>query len=242
MKKIFIYLFLCLLCLSSFGQGTAYITQSDLVGYPEIIRQYDNLPGNHVIYYKDAPSGIKGYVGLTDVYNNITYSQVVRDCIVKDLEVLGDWAFFCGYTVNTNKALIGWFDIHELASGNGVSPFIDSSSFTPPPPSTALQSIENIEVYIGPIHVMRSMSLSDSNMYVLYGQKAVGGANAFCKDYQYVTSVSCLSSDILEFELAPIIPDDRLEFNRTSSPSYLNPFPLPTQYDPSGVVIRTICH
>ena len=69
MKKMFIYLFLCLLGSLSFGQGTAYITQSGLVGYPEIIRQYDNLPGHHVIYYKDAPSGIKGYVGLTDVYN-----------------------------------------------------------------------------------------------------------------------------------------------------------------------------
>ena len=74
MKKVPILLLLCVLCLCSVGQGTAYITQCDLTGYPEIIRQYKNLLGHHVIYYTDIPEGWKGYVGLTDAFNNVITS------------------------------------------------------------------------------------------------------------------------------------------------------------------------
>lgn len=108
--------------------------------YPEIIRQYKNLPGHHVIYYTDIPEGWKGYVGLTDAFNNVITSMLVRDCKVYDMEILGDTAYFCGQTM-ANHPLIGWFDIHELAMGNGASPSID----------TALPyngAIENIEVYV----------------------------------------------------------------------------------------------
>ena len=69
MKKIIICLALCMLGLCSMGQGTAYITKSNAVGYAQMIRQYKNNPGHHVVYFTDAASGSKGYIGRTDIYS-----------------------------------------------------------------------------------------------------------------------------------------------------------------------------
>ena len=69
MKKMFFYLALCNLCFSALGQGTAYITKSyTFSGYSQMIRQYNNNPGQHVVYFTDTISGRKGYIGITDIY------------------------------------------------------------------------------------------------------------------------------------------------------------------------------
>ena len=75
MKKICILFILCLLCLCSSGQGTAYIKKSNVQGYSQVIRQWKTCPwawgtGVHAVYYTDAVLNVKGFVGVTDIYNN----------------------------------------------------------------------------------------------------------------------------------------------------------------------------
>lgn len=143
MKKIFIYLFLCVLWVNSMGQGTAHITQSNFNVNAQIIRQYGNQPGSHVICFTDLASRWIGYVGLTTMYNYIIYSKLVSGSIINDLEILGNYAYFCGQTA-LNEALIGWFDINQLAMGNGASPYIDYSFHA----VSGLTSIDNVDVYL----------------------------------------------------------------------------------------------
>ncbi|MBR3725327.1 MAG: hypothetical protein IKN11_08095 [Bacteroidales bacterium] len=142
MKRLLIILFMCFLSQFALGQGTACITQSNLVGYPLFIRQYGEVPGQHLIYFTDLASSTKGYVGLTSLFSYGIYSQLVSDCTVKDIVVLGKMAYFCGQTTS-NEALIGWFFLHDLAMGNGASPYIDMTFYY----GSGLTSIDNIEVY-----------------------------------------------------------------------------------------------
>ena len=134
MKKLLIYLFLNILCFSSFGQGTAYITKSPVCGYSKMIRQYKQYPGYHVVYFTDSILDNKGYIGITDVYNNIKYIQICQDCTIKDIEVLDDYAFFCGQT-STNNGVLGWVDLYTMTVT------IDSSS------RFASFFMDNIEAY-----------------------------------------------------------------------------------------------
>ena len=133
MKKMFFYLALCNLCFSALGQGTAYITKSyTFSGYSQMIRQYNNNPGQHVVYFTDTISGRKGYIGITDIYNMIRYVQICHDCIIRDIDVFGDSAYFCGQTF-ANNSVFGWVDLITMTV------YFDSS--------WGLTSLDNIEVY-----------------------------------------------------------------------------------------------
>lgn len=103
MKKLIICFILCVLGLYSQGQGTAYITKSNVAGYSQMIRQYKNNPGHHVIYFTDM---VNGYIGVTDIYNAYRYVQLCQGCTISDIEVLGDVVYFCGQS-SANNAILG---------------------------------------------------------------------------------------------------------------------------------------
>jgi hypothetical protein len=144
MRKILIYLVLCTLGFCSVGQGTAFITKSNVLGYTQLIRQWENLPGHHVIHFIDAASR-KNYIGITDVFNYTTYVQVTDNGTIHDVAVLDDMAYFCGETA-TGKVLLGWVSLSDLyGSGTTASLYVDTDMFVGS--SSGIYSLENIEVY-----------------------------------------------------------------------------------------------
>ena len=145
MKKLFIHLFLCVLGFCSVGQGSAYITKGNVFGYSQLIRQWENMPGFHVTYFTDAVTGRKNYIGITDVFNYITYVQVTDNGTIHDVAVLDNMAYFCGETA-TGKVLLGWVSLSDLyGSGTTASLHVDTTSFNVSP--SGIYSLENIEVY-----------------------------------------------------------------------------------------------
>lgn len=100
MKKYAILFTFCLLSFCSFCQGSAFVRKSGVQGYSQIIRQWKTCPwswgtGVHAVYYTDAVSNAKGYVGVTDVYNVIKYTQITDSLTIRDMEVLDDIAYLC---------------------------------------------------------------------------------------------------------------------------------------------------
>ena len=139
MKKLIICLILCIIGFNIFGQGTAYITKSSTTGYSKMIRQYANNSGKHVVCFSDGVTSGNWYLGITDVYTNMKYVHICRDCIIKDIEVLDNTAYFCGET-SSGKGLLGWVDLSNWI----VS--IDSIYFHSYYPRR-ITSLDNIEVY-----------------------------------------------------------------------------------------------
>ena len=176
MKKLLIYFPLCALCLTSIGQGTAYITKSPALGYSKLIRQYSNSSGKHVVCFTDAATNNKCYIGVTDAYTNIDYVQICDMCAIYDLEVLGDTAYFCGQTF-TNKGLLGWVNLLSWVIN------IDTAAFIP---SLGLTSLENIEVFYR----------AGKPTVVGYGKNATGYAGF---DYS-VVSPFALQTSILPYK------------------------------------------
>lgn len=147
MKRTFIYLILCILGFCSAGQGSVYITQSSLLGSPQLIRQWKNCTlrrGAHAIYFHDAAMSGRNSIGITDVYNTIRYAPVLDNFTVMDMEVFNDVAYFCGRTI-TGKPLLGWVNLYDLV-GTNATLYIDSMTFSTVVP--ALNTIDNIEVYL----------------------------------------------------------------------------------------------
>ena len=145
MEKIPIYLVLCTLGFCSVGQGTAFITKSNVLGYSQLIRQWENMPGHHVIHFTDAVTGRKNYIGITDIFNYSTYVQVTDNGTIHDVAVLDDVAYFCGETA-TGKVLLGWVSLSDLyGSGTTASLYVDTNMFVGSP--SGIYSLENIEVY-----------------------------------------------------------------------------------------------
>ena len=63
-------------------------------------------------------------------------------------------------------------------------------------------------------HVMKSMSLSDSAMYAVYGYDAVSKANVFWKDYQTISVPgSCLNNAVLPFYTDTPVSVERVDMN-----------------------------
>ena len=73
MKKIVILFVLCSLLFCFFGQGTAYVTQSNVRGAHMMIRQWGNviIPGSHATYFTNYGAYLVGNIGVTDVYNHL---------------------------------------------------------------------------------------------------------------------------------------------------------------------------
>ena len=144
MKKICILFVSCLLWIYSFGQATAYIKKSNVQGYSQMIRRWKTAPwgaGVHAVYYTDAVLNVKGYVGVTDIYNYIQYTQITDNLTVRDMEVLDDMAYLCGHT-STGNAFIGWIDLNTVGSSTAVFT-IDTQVGS----SVFMNSIENIVAY-----------------------------------------------------------------------------------------------
>ena len=145
-EKSYILFIFCLLWLCSFGQGTAYIKKTDVNAMPMMIRHWNcGIPGAHATYFKDK-TGWKGYIGITNVYGILYYIQIHNNCIVHDMAILNNTAYFCGETL-TGKALLGWVGLSELIppSYNPVNLNIDTATFSIIAP--AMYSLDNIEAY-----------------------------------------------------------------------------------------------
>lgn len=146
MKKVCILFVSCILWICSFGQGTAYIKKCNIQGYSQMIRQWKTCPwpwgtGVHVVYYTDPVLNVKGFIGVTDIYNNFKYTEITDNLTIKDMEVLDNRAYFCGQT-SANHAFIGWIDL--LTVGYSVTNYdIDSMSFV----SYPMSSLDNIVAY-----------------------------------------------------------------------------------------------
>ena len=146
MKKICILLVSCLFWLCSSGQGTAYIKKSNVQGYSQIIRQWKTCPwawgtGVHAVYYTDAVLNVKGFVGVTDIYNNFKYTQITDNLTIRDMEVLDDMAYLCGHT-STGHAFIGWIDLSTLSGSTNIFE-MNANIGT----SVWMSSLENIVAY-----------------------------------------------------------------------------------------------
>ncbi len=143
MKKLITCLVLWTLGLCAFGQGTAYITKSNYVGYPYFIRQCNLAYGYHVTYSTDVITGQKGYVGVTDIYNFFYNAQITDGYTINDIEVHGTMAYFCGHT-SINNGLIGWLDITWLFTPSlPLSSNVDTTTLS----AKGITSLDNIEVY-----------------------------------------------------------------------------------------------
>ena len=146
MKKYAILFTFCLLSFCSFCQGSAFVRKSGVQGYSQIIRQWKTCPwswgtGVHAVYYTDAVSNAKGYVGVTDVYNVIKYTQITDSLTIRDMEVLDDVAYLCGNTP-AGSAFIGWIDLTTLSgSTNNFEMYSSIGS------SVSMSSLENIVAY-----------------------------------------------------------------------------------------------
>ena len=99
------------------------------------------IPGLHAAYFTDV-SGGKGYIGVTNVYGIFNFVQIHDNCIVRDMAILEDTAYFCGETL-TGKALLGWVDLTGYLYSTSLN--IDTATFLLITPS--MHSIDNIEAY-----------------------------------------------------------------------------------------------
>ena len=142
MKKLIICLVLWTLGLCAFGQGTAYVTKSNYVGYPYFIRQCNSTSFSHATYSTDVITGQKGYVGVTDIYNFFNYAQITDGYTINDIEVHGTVAYFCGHT-SINHGLIGWIDLTGVWGLGTPTPNVDTTSLF----ACGITSLDNIEVY-----------------------------------------------------------------------------------------------
>lgn len=147
MNKIVILFVQCFLWLCSFGQGTAYVTQSNVRGAHMMIRQWENgiIPGSHATDFTNYGASLAGNIGVTDVYNHFYYAQIHDNGFVHDIAIYEDTVYFCGVTL-AGKVMLGWVSLTDIISPPPYACLnIDTTTFasvTPP-----LQSLDNIEVY-----------------------------------------------------------------------------------------------
>jgi len=181
MKKVSITLLMCILNLSTIGQVTDAINQCGVDGDAQFIRQYTTLPGYHLLYFTDNSSFWNGYVGISDCYNYIVFSKLVNNASVKDIEIFGNTAYFCGQTAS-NEAFMGWFDVYDLASGSGASPQIDYSFHS----VSGLTSIDNIEVYDDGSgnHIVAGYCTDGSRNYAIRYDVATSTYDMFVLDHK----------------------------------------------------------
>ena len=73
---------------------------------------------NDIVYFEDQEQGYFAYHNsLGGVYYEV---KLPKGWSVWDFRVLGKTAYFCGRDRNTNRALLGDFDIGNLLSGSGI--------------------------------------------------------------------------------------------------------------------------
>ena len=113
MKKNIYFLILLLAGMASYGQQNVLATVQLPGDVKEaIIREYE---------YPQTISYIRTTDGccfaLAD--NNFTLTCAWLDCDyeIKDFELLGDTAFFCGTSITSGNGIVGWFDCQTLFSG-----------------------------------------------------------------------------------------------------------------------------
>lgn len=152
MKKDFVsvlFLFLCLLCGMSYGQGTGYLYRNNIDGWYTMIRDYNNS-GKYITY--SFGGGTSNHFAITDIHSNMIDAHVASGYFVQDFEILGDYVFFCGNNAS-GSGFLGWFDINDVFYGIGtpVGAQIDETLSL-----YGIELFDNIEVYydkMGRIHV-----------------------------------------------------------------------------------------
>lgn len=77
-----------------------------------IVREY-NYPAT-VSYVETS---VKHYFAYADASMTVTNCEISHDISVTDMELHGQFAYFCGYNTVSGVGVWGWFDVNTLISG-----------------------------------------------------------------------------------------------------------------------------
>ncbi len=103
-----------------------------------LMRSYDS---SMFYYVRTADSS---FFALNTVYDTVAQRAFIpRHYQVSDMEVLGDYAYFCGRNTTAEKGFVGVFHIRNFLSGNATYRICESF-YTPPDANGAMSTITDV--------------------------------------------------------------------------------------------------